>query len=58
MSESTHGLETTVAITLTARDGKTDLVLHHTGLPDDDDGRGHEAGWSWFASRIEQRFAR
>jgi uncharacterized protein YndB with AHSA1/START domain len=57
MSESTHGLETTVTITLTARDGKTDFVLRHVGLPDDDDGRAHERGWNWFASRVEERFA-
>ncbi len=58
MSESTHGLETIVAITLTARDGKTELVLRHTGLPDDDDGRGHDRGWNWFVSRAEERFTK
>jgi uncharacterized protein YndB with AHSA1/START domain len=58
MSESTHGLETTVTITLTPRDGKTELVLRHVGLPDDDDGRGHERGWNWFGSRVAERFPR
>ena len=45
MSEATHGLESRVTIELTPSDGGTDLVLTHSGLPDDEMGRGHEEGW-------------
>ena len=57
MSEATKGLDTTVRITLTERDGKTELVLQHLGVPDDDMGRQHEQGWTWMLSMIEKRFS-
>jgi len=34
--------------------GATELVLDHTGLPDDEGGRGHEAGWKFFLARIAE----
>jgi uncharacterized protein YndB with AHSA1/START domain len=56
MSESTHGLDTVVTITLTPRDGGTEVTLHHAGLPDDDAGHGHEPGWTWFLDMLAKRF--
>ena len=40
VSEATRGLETVVTITLTPRDGGTDVTLHHANVPDDEMGRG------------------
>jgi len=45
MSEGTRGLESRVSVELTPSRGGTDLTLTHSGLPDDEMGRGHEEGW-------------
>jgi uncharacterized protein YndB with AHSA1/START domain len=52
MSEATHGIETSVSIELCAVAGGTELVLVHSGLPDDDAGRGHEPGWTFIVDSI------
>lgn len=41
-----------VSVTLTPKDGTTHLVIEHTNLPDDDDGRDHERGWTALVSRM------
>jgi len=58
MSESTHGLESKLEIKLTEKDGGTELVLEHTGLPDDEQGRGHEGGWKYFMNRLAETVAK
>ena len=59
MSEATRGLESRVAVEMTASGGGTDLVLTHSGLPNDEMGRGHEEGWKKItgilAAKIEGR---
>ncbi len=54
VSEATRGVESVVAVTLTPRDGGTDVMLRHTGIPDDELGRGHEGGWRWLLSALAQ----
>ena len=56
VSEATRGLETVVRVTLTPRDGGTEVTLHQANVPDDDMGRGHEGGWSWYLSALAERF--
>jgi uncharacterized protein YndB with AHSA1/START domain len=56
MSEATRGLETVVTITLAPKDGKTELILRHAGVPDDEMGHKHEEGWGWILSQVAQRF--
>ena len=58
MSESTLGLESTVTITLTPRDGGTELTLVHAGVPDDAKGRQHAEGWTWMLSMLVDKFAK
>lgn len=58
MSESTKGLETTVKLTFTAKDGGTQVELVHLGVPDDEQGRGHQEGWDYVLGCIVERFAR
>ncbi|MDB4955752.1 MAG: hypothetical protein JWO36_3321 [Myxococcales bacterium] len=58
VSEATRGHESVVAVTLEPRDGKTEVKLRHTGVPDDEMGRGHEAGWKWMLEALEQQFAK
>ncbi len=56
MSEATRGLETVVTITLTPRDGGTDVTLHHANVPDDEMGRSHKEGWTWYLNVLAERF--
>ena len=58
MSPHTHGLETTVLVSFEARKGGTELTLVHRGLPEDEDGRKHEAGWTQLMARFEKHFQR
>ena len=56
MSEATKGVESVVALTFAAQGDRTEITLHHSGVPDDDLGRQHEQGWTWVLSTLEQRF--
>ena len=48
VSEATRGLETIVTITLAPSEDGTEVTLHHANVPDDDMGRGHQDGWTWY----------
>jgi len=52
MSESTHGLESTVSISFEPHADGTQMTIQHRGLPDNDDGRGHEGGWNYFLGAL------
>jgi hypothetical protein len=52
----TQGIETTVSVTFEPRKGGTQMTLLHRGLPDDENGRRHEGGWTYLLSRIEHEF--
>jgi uncharacterized protein YndB with AHSA1/START domain len=56
MSEATRGLESVVTVTLERRDGGTEVTLRHSNLPDDEMGRQHKEGWSWYLDLLVQRF--
>ena len=56
VSEATRGLETVVTITLVASQPGTEVTLHHADVPDDEIGRGHQEGWTWYLSTLAQRF--
>jgi hypothetical protein len=38
MSEATQGLESLVALTLERRGDQTEVILRHSGIPDDETG--------------------
>jgi uncharacterized protein YndB with AHSA1/START domain len=57
MSEATKGLESVVSLTLEPHDGKTQLTLRHTGIPDDELGHSHEGGWNWIVSALADGLA-
>src|SRR6476469_9160428 len=48
MSEATKGLESIVTITLAAQGENTEVTLRHANVPDDDLGRSHQEGWTWY----------
>lgn len=58
VSEATRGLETIVTITLVPTDGGTEVTLRHANVPDDDLGRQHKEGWTWFLNTLAERFER
>jgi uncharacterized protein YndB with AHSA1/START domain len=56
VSEATRGLETIVTVTLTRHDAGTEVSLHHANVPDDEMGRGHKEGWTWYLKALGERF--
>jgi uncharacterized protein YndB with AHSA1/START domain len=56
MSPYTHGLESLVTVTFTAKGDDTLVSLTHAGLPDDDFGRAHEGGWGGYLKKLEALF--
>ena len=56
VSEATRGLESVVTITLAPRDGGTEVTLRHANVPDDEMGRSHEDGWTWYLNTLAERF--
>jgi uncharacterized protein YndB with AHSA1/START domain len=56
MSQSTRGLESTVTISFKKHAAGTLVTLSHAGLPNDEGGRGHEAGWGYFLGSLQKHF--
>jgi uncharacterized protein YndB with AHSA1/START domain len=48
VSPSTLGRESTVTLTFKKHGEDTRMTLVHSGLPDNDGGRGHQKGWNYF----------
>jgi uncharacterized protein YndB with AHSA1/START domain len=57
MSVYTRGLESTVTVHFKKHTAGTLMTLRHTGLPNDDYGRMHDAGWTHFLGKMEDHFA-
>jgi uncharacterized protein YndB with AHSA1/START domain len=56
MSEATRGLESIVTITFVSSGAGTEVTLRHTNVPDDDMGRSHKDGWTWYLDTLAERF--
>jgi uncharacterized protein YndB with AHSA1/START domain len=56
MSPNTLGEESMVTVTFEKKGEDTQMTLVHSGLPDTDGGRGHEAGWSYFLKILSEQF--
>jgi uncharacterized protein YndB with AHSA1/START domain len=56
VSEATKGVESIVLFTLEPIGDQTAVTLRHSGVPDDEMGRRHEAGWGWVLSMLAERF--
>jgi uncharacterized protein YndB with AHSA1/START domain len=57
MSQATRGEETVVTTTFQPLGEETEVTLTHTGVPDDEMGRTHEAGWTWMLNTLAERFS-
>ena len=56
MSPNTSGLESTVTVTFKKQGKETLMTLVHTGLPDTNQGKGHENGWNMFLEKFREQF--
>lgn len=56
VSEATHGMETVLTISLESVNGKTQVHVHHRGVPDDEGGRRHEHAWGFVLARMSGHF--
>jgi uncharacterized protein YndB with AHSA1/START domain len=57
MSRYTRGMDSTVTVDFKKHAAGTLMSLRHTGLPNDDYGRLHAAGWRQFLGMMEGHFA-
>jgi uncharacterized protein YndB with AHSA1/START domain len=56
MSPNTAGLESVVTVTFKKQGKDTLMTLVHSGLPDTNQGKGHEKGWTYFLEKFATRF--
>ena len=56
VSPNTFGEESTVTVTFKKQGESTLMTLVHSGLPDSDEGRGHENGWNYFLDIFPEQF--
>jgi len=56
VSEATRGLESIVTLILESQGDHTLATLRQVNVPDDEMGRGHEAGWAFVLGAIVDRF--
>ena len=57
VSEATQGLETLLTVTFIAREGKTEVQVLHTDVPDDEGGLRHKQAWGFVLSRMTKFFS-
>lgn len=58
MSPYTHGRESMVTVTFKKKGSETLMTLVHTGLPNDEDGKGHIDGWNQFLDAFPKYFGK
>ena len=56
VSPKTLGKESTVTVTFKQQGEDTLMTLVHSGIPDTDEGKGHEKGWNYFLDMFPKQF--
>lgn len=56
VSPNTLGHESIVTATFKKQGNDTLMTLLHSGIPDTDEGRGHEKGWNYFLGAFTEEF--
>jgi len=57
MSRYTEGEESMVTVTFRKKGKDTLMRLVHTGLPNNQSGMAHQAGWNYFLDKLTQTFS-
>lgn len=58
MSPYTFGYESKVTVTFKKKGKETLMTLVHSGLPNDEGGKGHEGGWTYFMDKLQKHFSK
>lgn len=58
VSEATRGLESIVTLSFESVEGKTQVNVNHSGIPDDEAGRHHEHAWGYVLAKMRSRFGK
>lgn len=58
VSEATRGLESIVTLSFEAVEGKTQVNVNHSGIPDDEAGRNHAHAWGYVLAKMRSRFGK
>jgi activator of HSP90 ATPase len=56
VSQATHGMESIVTVSFEAANGKTQVHVNHTNVPDDEGGRRHEQAHGFVLTRMSNHF--
>jgi activator of HSP90 ATPase len=57
VSEATHGMESIVTLSFEPVEGKTQVLVNHSNVPDDEGGRFHENAWKYVLAKMASRFS-
>lgn len=58
VSEATHGMESVLTVSFERMNGKTQVHVHHTNVPDDEGGLRHEQAWGYILGRMSAHFGK
>ena len=58
VSAATHGMESVLTVSFEALDGKTQVHVNHSGVPDDEGGRHHKQAWGYVLARMSAYFGK
>lgn len=56
VSEATHGKESILTISFEPVNGKTQVSVNHTNVPDDEGGHRHKHAWGFVLTRMSSHF--
>jgi uncharacterized protein YndB with AHSA1/START domain len=56
VSEATHGLETLLTVSFEPMNGRTQVSVNHSNVPDDEAGKRHQHAWGFVLNRIASHF--
>ena len=58
VSPNTLGEESTVVVTFKKKGKETLMTLTHSGLPNTEEGKGHQDGWNYFLGIFPEQFVK
>lgn len=58
VSEATRGMESIVTLSFESVEGKTQVNINHSRIPDDEEGHRHEHAWGYVLAKMRSRFGK